>query len=190
MRTTRGLHLAGAWVLAMSLPVVSSPQIADLTALPAAAWPTNGGDLYNRRYSSLSQINRGNVASLKAVWRARLNGSGVGPQYSGEAEPIVVDGVLYIVTGADDVFAIDVETGETLWEYEAHLDGLIDTICCGWTNRGLGFGDGKVFVGQLDSKLVALDRATGAIVWSVQAERWQEGYSITSCTARLPGPGS
>jgi len=158
-----------------------------LSALPASQWPTNGGDLYNRRYSTLSQINRGNVAQLKGVWRARLNGSGVGPQYSGEAEPIVYDGVLYIVTGADDVFAIDVETGAILWEYQAALDGLIDTICCGWTNRGLGFGEGKVFVGQLDGKLVALDRATGAVVWSVQAERWQEGYSITSAPRYYDG---
>jgi len=188
--STKRLILAA---IAMQVPIGGLAQTAPalsprmLSALPASQWPTNGGDLYNRRYSTLSQINRGNVAQLKGVWRARLNGSGVGPQYSGEAEPIVYDGVLYIVTGADDVFAIDVETGAILWEYQAALDGLIDTICCGWTNRGLGFGEGKVFVGQLDGKLVALDRATGAVVWSVQAERWQEGYSITSAPRYYDG---
>ena len=158
-----------------------------LRALPTTGWLTNGGDLYNRRYSPLDQINRDNVDRLKGVWRARLNGSGIGPQYSGEAEPIVYDGVIYIVTGADDVFAVSVETGEILWEYEANLDGLIDTICCGWTNRGLALGEGKVFVGQLDGKLVALDQATGEVEWSVQAERWQEGYSITSAPRYFDG---
>jgi quinohemoprotein ethanol dehydrogenase len=175
-----------AWLVLAVLPLAAAAQQTSVP-LPTAAWSTNGGDLYNRRYSSLTQIDRSNVAQLKAVWRTHLGGSGIGPQYSGEAEPIVVDGVLYIVTGADDVFAISVDTGAILWQYEAQLDGLIDTICCGWTNRGLGFGDGKVFVGQLDGKLVALDRQTGEIVWSVQAERWQDGYSITSAPRYYEG---
>ncbi|HEY5624181.1 MAG TPA: PQQ-binding-like beta-propeller repeat protein, partial [Gammaproteobacteria bacterium] len=149
---------------------------AELTELPTTNWVTNGGDLYNRRYSPLTAIDRDNVSELRGVWRTRLGGSGIGPQYSGEAEPIVYDGVIYIVTGADDTFAISVETGEILWSYEAGLDGTIDTICCGWTNRGLALGEGKVFLGQLDGKLVALNQATGEVVWSTQAERWQEGY--------------
>jgi quinohemoprotein ethanol dehydrogenase len=148
--------------------------------LPANGWPTNGGDEFNRRFSPLDQINRDNVADLKGVWRARLDGSGVGPQYSGEAQPIVDDGIIYIITGADDLFAYDVESGERLWKYEANLAAEIDVICCGWTSRGLGLGEGKIFVGQLNGKLLALDKTTGEIVWEVQAERWQDGYSITS----------
>jgi alcohol dehydrogenase (cytochrome c) len=147
---------------------------------PTSSWPTNGGDLFNRRYSPLTEIDRTNVAGLKGVWRARLGGSGVGPQYSGEAQPIVVDGVVYVVTGADDVFAIDFETGNTLWDYRANLDPKNNAVCCGWTSRGVALGEGKVFVGQLDGKLVALDSKTGKVAWSVQAERWQEGYTITA----------
>ena len=73
---------------------VVAPRFAgsSLTA-PRHDWPTNGGDWYNQRYSPLTQINRGNVAKLKGVWRTRLRGSGVGPQYSGEAQPLVYDGV-------------------------------------------------------------------------------------------------
>ncbi len=56
------------------------------------------------------------------VWRTHLNGSGVGPQYSGEAQPIVFEGVIYVVTGADDVFAVSVDSGAILWTYEAKLD--------------------------------------------------------------------
>jgi alcohol dehydrogenase (cytochrome c) len=158
-----------------------------LTAPPTDGWPTNGGNWYNQRYSPLTEITRANVAGLKGVWRARLDGSGVDTKYSGEAQPLVHDGVLYIVTGADDVFALDVETGAHLWTYRANLDQTIDTVCCGWTSRGVGLGDGKVFVGQLDGKLVALDQATGAVVWSTQAERWEAGYTITSAPLYYDG---
>ncbi len=158
-----------------------------LTALPTSGWLTNGGNVFNQRHSPLTQINRDNVEDLRGVWRARLDGSGVDTKYSGEAQPIVHDGVLYIVTGANDVFAIDVETGERIWKYEAHLDQTIDVICCGWLSRGVGLGDGKVFVGQLDGTLKALDQRTGEEIWSVQAERWQEGYSITSAPLYYDG---
>src|SRR5262245_30718500 len=77
-----------------------------LTAQPTSNWPTNGGNLFNQRYSPLKSIDRTNVAQLKGVWRARLNGSGTAPQYSGFATPVVVDGIAYISTGANDVFAL------------------------------------------------------------------------------------
>ncbi len=123
--------------LAVLLPVTGSVQRApafsgsDLTEPPTSNWLTNGGDLYNRRYSPLDQINRNNVDRLKGVWRTHLGGSGLGSQYSGEAQLIVYEGVVYVVTGADDTFAVSVATGEILWHYEANLDVEIDTICCG-----------------------------------------------------------
>ena len=132
-------------------------------------------------------IDRSNVASLKGVWRTHLRGSGLGPQYSGEAQPIVYEGVIYVVTGANDVFAVSVDSGEILWEYRANLDPANNAVCCGWTSRGVGLGDGKIYVGQLDGKLVALDQRTGSVAWSVQAERWQEGFSITSAPLYFDG---
>lgn len=150
------------------------------------SWPTNGGNWYNQRYSPLTAINRDNVASLKGVWRARLGSSGVGTQYSGEAQPLVYDGVVYIATGADDVFAISVDTGKIVWRYDAHLPD-ITTICCGWSSRGVALGDGKIYVGQLDGKLVALDQRTGKVRWSTQAEKWQSGYSITGAPLYYDG---
>jgi quinohemoprotein ethanol dehydrogenase len=158
-----------------------------LVAPPTDGWPTNGGNVYNQRYSPLTQITTDNVAGLRAVWRARLGGSGVGPEYSGEAQPIVHGGTLYTITGEDDVFAISVSTGEILWRYEAGLDPAISTVCCGWTSRGVGIGAGLVYVGQLDGKLVALDQQTGELVWSVQAERWQDGFSITGAPLYTDG---
>ena len=159
----------------------------ELVPPPTAGWPTNGGNLSNQRYSPLTEINRGNVARLKGVWRTRLRGSGLGPQYSNEAQPLVYGGVIYIVTGADDVFAVAVETGNILWEYRANLDPKNDAVCCGWTSRGVGLGDGKIFVGQLDGRLVALDQRTGKVVWSIQAERWQEGFTIPSAPLYYDG---
>jgi alcohol dehydrogenase (cytochrome c) len=158
-----------------------------LTAPPTDGWRTNGGNLFNQRYSPLNRIDRANVAELKGVWRAHLNGSGLAPQYSGEAQPIVHDGVIYIVTGADDVFALSVETGEILWQYLAKLGPGITSLCCGWTSRGVGIGEGKIFVGMLDGRLVALDQRTGEEQWSIQAERWQEGFSITSAPLYYDG---
>jgi alcohol dehydrogenase (cytochrome c) len=160
---------------------------SDLVATPTTGWPTNGGDWYNRRYSPLTQIDRSNVAGLKGVWRTHLQGSGLGAQYSGEAQPLVHEGVIYVVTGANDAFAVSVDSGEILWEYRAKLDPSNNAVCCGWTSRGVGLGDGKIYIGQLDGKLVALDQPTGRVAWSVQAERWQEGFSITSAPLYFDG---
>ena len=183
-RVKSALVIAGAACL---VTLAQGQQTQDLTAFPTTGWLTNGGDLFNRRYSPLTQLNRDNVSQLKAVWRTRLGGSGVGVKYSGEAQPIVQDGVIYVITGADDVFAISVESGETLWSYKANLNDKISTVCCGWTSRGVGLGDGKVYVGQLDGKLLALDQRTGAVVWSTQAERWEEGFTITSAPLYYDG---
>ena len=158
-----------------------------LAAWPTDSWPTNGGNLLNQRYSPLTGINRDNVGQLRGVWRTRLGGSGVAQKYSGEAQPVVHDGVAYIVTGADDVFAISVETGDILWIYEANLDQSIDVICCGWTSRGVGLSEDKVFVGQLDAHMVALDRETGEVVWDTQTENWEDGYSLTSAPLYYDG---
>jgi alcohol dehydrogenase (cytochrome c) len=180
-------------VIALALATTNAlAASADFTAeslakKPTANWPTNGGNLANQRYSPLAQINTSNVHNLKAVWRAHLNGSGVGPPYSGEAQPIVYDGVVYMITGADDVFAVSVESGESLWSYEANLDRAISTVCCGWTSRGVAINGDRVFLGRLDGTLVALDRHTGDEVWSTQVERWQEGYTITSAPLYYDG---
>jgi quinohemoprotein ethanol dehydrogenase len=161
---------------------------AKLTAHPTTSWPTNGGNLYNQRYSPLKAIDRTNVAQLKGVWRTRLRGSGTPPQYSGFAAPLVYDGVAYVSTGANDVFALSIDTGEILWQYEAKLDPNITSVCCGWNNKGVALSEDRVFIGHLDGRLAALDRATGKVAWSIQAERWQENFSITAAPLYVPSP--
>ena len=152
----------------------------ELAAWPTDNWVTNGGNLANQRYSPLDQINRDNVANLKAEWRVHMNGSGAAPNHSGQAQPLFYDGTLYVVTGENDVFAIDVDSGEFQWIYQANLDPERVSVCCGWLSRGLGMGDGQIYVGQLDGKIVALNQATGETNWEVQAEDPLQGFSITA----------
>jgi quinohemoprotein ethanol dehydrogenase len=184
----RGLgDLAAVAVVAGLLAGCERPDTS-LVAAPTAGWPTNGGNWYNQRHSPLTQVDRSNVANLKGVWRTRLGGSGAGPAHSGEAQPLVVDGIVYVPTGASDLFALEVASGSILWEHRANLEEAIGTVvCCGWTSRGVAHGDGRIYLGQLDGKLVALDATTGAVAWSVQAERWQDGFSITSAPLYYDG---
>lgn len=169
--------------------IVAAPAFspAALNALPRDGWLTNGGNLQNQRYSPLTQIDTGNVDQLRGVWEARFDRSGTAAKYSGEATPLVHEGVIYTVTGNDDVFANAVEDGRRLWKYESGIEQAIDTICCGWTSRGVGIGDGKVFVGQLDGKLVALDQRTGRVAWEAAVGDWRRGETVTSAPLYYDG---
>lgn len=179
------LPALGFALLAALAPAVwaqSSPAFtpAEQAAYPTDGWISNGGSLNNQRYSPLDQINKESIAGMKAKWRVHMNGSGAGPNHSGQGQPLAYDGVLYVGTGENDVFAMDVETGEFKWVYQANLDPARVQVCCGWVSRGIGMGDGQIYVGQLDSKLVALNQETGAVNWEIQAEDPMLGYSITA----------
>ena len=156
----------------------------DLVAPPRGNWVTNGGNTFNQRYSPLTQLNRDTVKDLKALWRTSM-GSGANPNNSGQAQILHYDGTLYVINGANDVFAIDVDTGAIRWTYHGKPDPKAG-VPMGKSSRGVALGEGKVFVGQLDAKLVALDQKTGAVAWSIEAEPWQKGFSITSAPLRAP----
>jgi alcohol dehydrogenase (cytochrome c) len=158
----------------------------DLTALPQQDWITNGGTVFNQRYSPLDEIDRSNVGELKGVWRIHLN-SATAFKYSGETQPLVNDGIAYLSTGASDVYALDVETGKTIWQYSGNLDQEINTVCCGWTSRGVAIGDGRVYLAKLDGKLVALDADSGKQVWSADVGDWRKGETITSAPLYYDG---
>ena len=162
-------------------------SISQLDALPTDNWITNGGSLANERYSPLDEIDTGNVSKLKGVWLTHLRKSAVAAKYSAESQPLEYDGVIYVPTGEDDVFALSADTGKIIWEYRAHLDQTISVVCCGWESRGVGLGDGKVYLGQLDGNLVALDQKTGKVVWKTLVEPWQRGYSITGAPLYVDG---
>jgi alcohol dehydrogenase (cytochrome c) len=166
----------------------ADPEIDKLLQSPVGKdWVTNGGNMTNERYSTLKQIDTSNVKQLKGAWMTRLKGSGLGGKYSFEATPLVKDGILYISTGNDDVFALDAKTGQILWEHWSGIGQQISTVCCGWLNRGLAMGEGMLFIGQLDANMVALDIKTGKEVWRTPVEDWHNGYGITNAPLYFDG---
>jgi len=175
---------AHARTAAPAIPAFSAAQLA---AYPRADWITNGGSLSNQRYSPLASINRGNVAQLKARWRASLNGSGLSPRSGNQAQPIVYGDAIYIATGEGDVFAVDFATGKVLWEFKADVDPKVARPCCAWPGRGVAIGAGKVYVGELDARLIALDQHSGKVVWSIQAEDPKLGYVIANAPLYYDG---
>ena len=158
---------------------------AQLTTLPTRNWITNGGTVFNQRYSPLTLLNRENVSGLKALWRTSM-GSGAGPGNAGQAQILAYEGVLYVANGVNDVFAIDVDTGRILWTYRGNPDPRAGSPI-GKVSRGVALGEGKVFVGHTDARLAALDQRTGKVIWSVAAEDWRDGFAITSAPLYYDG---
>lgn len=150
----------------------------ELSAFPQQNWITNGGNTYNQRYSPLSQINRYNVADLKAKWTTSM-GSGAEFKNGGQAQILHFEGTLFVVNGMNDLFAVDVESGEILWTYHGEANPRSGNPI-GWVSRGVAMGEGKIFMAQVDARLKAIDQDTGELVWDVMAEDWQKGFSITS----------
>lgn len=137
---------------------------------------TDGMGLQKQRYSPLTKLNADNVKDLRPVWAFSFGGE---KQRGQEAQPIIVDGVMYVSASYSRVFAVDARTGEELWEYNARLpDGIMP--CCDVINRGVGVYDNLVIFGTLDARLVALDKDTGRVVWRKTVGDYQEGYSITA----------
>jgi len=129
-------------------------------ARDGANWLTYGRDYGNQRFSPLQAINAGNVKRLVPRW---IYQGGVSATF--QATPIVVDGVMYVSLPFDHVVAIEAGTGREIWRYE-HVRRT-PKMCCGPANRGVGVAYGKVFIGTVDARLVALDARTGKIVWDV-----------------------
>ena len=113
------------------------------------------------------------------MFETHLDGSGSASKYSQEDSPLEYQGVLYVVTGNDDVFAIDAVTGQHLWTYLSHTNQKNATVCCGWDARGVALGGGLVYVAQLDGSLVALNQMNGQVVWKVENVSWQDGQTMT-----------
>ncbi|HUF72853.1 MAG TPA: PQQ-binding-like beta-propeller repeat protein [Gammaproteobacteria bacterium] len=184
-----GSVLLLSWAGAFAQPARIEPAPAfsagQLVAPPTDGWITNGGNVLNQRYSPLTQVNSDNVDELRALWRTGM-GTGAAQNNSGQAQILAYDGVLYVINGVNAVFALTVETGEILWTYHGNPDPGAGSFISR-SSRGVALGDGKVFAGLLDARLVAIDQTTGDVVWDVQAVPWQDGFSITSAPLYYDG---
>jgi quinohemoprotein ethanol dehydrogenase len=150
-----------------------------LLAAENVEWQHNGNDWANQRYQDVDQINVSNVATLKPAW---IFHTGVfDPNMSMEMTPIEVDGVTYVTSGDDDVFALNAATGKLIWKYHPTDLPPLSTlpICCNNDNRGVAIGDGKVFDARLDATLVALDKKSGKLLWKTTVDHPGNGASIT-----------
>ncbi len=146
-------------------------------------WMSNGRDYGEQRFSPLDQLNTENVNQLSLAWYADIDTS-----RGQEATPIVVDGAMYVSTAWSHVKAYDVRTGEPLWAYNPEVDPAkgVDA-CCDVVNRGVAVWEGKVFVGTIDGRLIALDSATGEELWSVVTVDQTKPYTITGAPRIVKG---
>lgn len=140
-------------------------------------WPLLGNDAGEKRFSKLELITPENVSTLGVAWLADIDARSL---RGVEATPIVVDGVMYVSGPWSVVMALDAKTGAKLWSFDPEVPGAAARkACCDVVNRGVAVSDGKVFVGTIDGRLVALDAKTGKTVWSVQTVDPSLNYTIT-----------
>ncbi len=141
---------------------------------------TNGNYAQTRFYPN-RQINVTNVSRLHPAWIFQTD-----IRELMETSPIVVNGIMYITTSFDHVYAVNARTGEQLWEYQQKL-GPLTVYCCGPNNRGVAAYGDKVYLATLDSKLVALNAKTGQVVWETQLADPTLGYSDTMAPTPVDG---
>ncbi|MBB3175722.1 PQQ-binding-like beta-propeller repeat protein [Variovorax sp. Sphag1AA] len=133
------------------------------------------------RFYPAKQINTANVSKLRPVFTFQTE-----VVESMETAPIVVDGVMFLTTSYNHVYAIDAVTGKEFWHYK-HKMGPVTTFCCGPNNRGVAVMGDKLYMGTLDSKLVALDAKSGKLLWSSQIADPEQGYSETMAPVAVNG---
>ena len=152
-----------------------SSALAQDAGAAHADWPHYGGTQFSWRYSALDQINTSNAKALTPVWMFQTGDYAENLQ----ATPIVVDGVMYVITARARVFALDAATGRVIWHYEypeppRSVPGFVG-------NRGVAVGDGKVFFGTKDDYMVALDQKNGRLLWRVNIDDARQcGCNITA----------
>ena len=146
-------------------------------------WMSYGRTYSEQRFSPLKQINDQTVGQLALAWYVDLD-----THRGQEATPIVVDGVMYFTTAWSKVFAVKAATGEKLWSYDPKVPPeWAVNACCDVVNRGVAVWQGKVFVGTLDGRLVALDAASGKPVWETLTTDPHLPYTITGAPRVLKG---
>jgi quinohemoprotein ethanol dehydrogenase len=146
-------------------------------------WMSHGRTYSEQRFSPLDQINTDTVSDLGLAWHADLD-----TRRGQEATPLMVDGVIYVSTAWSKVYAFDAVTGEQLWEYDPEVPGEWGVnACCDVVNRGVAVWEGKVYVGTIDGRLIALDAKTGEPIWDVLTVDQTKPYSITGAPRIVKG---
>jgi PQQ-dependent dehydrogenase (methanol/ethanol family) len=155
----------------------------EAAASDAANWVTHGRTYAEDRFSPLKRINDRNVGQLGLAWFVDF-----GSRLGIEATPLVVDGVMYTTGVWNVLYALDAKTGKELWRFDPQPNrAWLRYMCCGPANRGPAVWNGKVFIGTMDGRLIAVDAATGRPVWDVQTTDRSKPYSITGAPRVVRG---
>jgi len=173
---TMGTVISAAALLAAG-PLYAQSDLGKMSQ-NANDWVMPAKDYANTRYSTLNQINTGNVGKLQVAWTFST-----GVLRGHEGGPLVIGDVMYVhAPFPNTVYALDLNNdGKILWKYEPKQDpSVIPVMCCDTVNRGVAYGDGKIFLHQADDKLVALDAKTGKPVWSATNGDPKKGQTGTS----------
>lgn len=173
----------GSTAVASEMPKavsVTQQMLSDADRQPNDWLHTNGGYAQTRFYPG-KQINVSNVAKLRAEFAFQTE-----VRESMETAPIVTDGIMYLTTSYNHVYAIDAVTGKEFWHYK-HKMGPITTFCCGPNNRGVAIEGSRLFMGTLDAKLVSLDAKTGKLLWETEIADPEKGYSETMAPTVVDG---
>lgn len=161
------------WIGAALLAWLAGPGILGSAFAIETPWPAFGHDPSNRNFSDLTQVNRDTVGRLRPAW---IFQTGITGYF--QAQPVMVDGTLYVSTTQNNVAALDARTGKPLWTY-THKPRT-EKIFGPPSNRGLAVSGGLVFEATMDGRLIALDAKTGRIVWDKEAVRPEDGESETA----------
>jgi PQQ-dependent dehydrogenase (methanol/ethanol family) len=175
--------IAGAGIKANPMPKFTSVTQSMLndSGKDNKNWLHPNGNYEQTRHYPVAQINTANVAKLRPAFVFQT-----GIVESMETAPIVVDGVMFVTTSYNHVYAINATTGEQYWHFK-HKIGPVSTYCCGPNNKGVAVSEGKLFMGTLDAKLVALDAKTGKLLWETEIADPELGYSETMAPAVVDG---
>jgi lanthanide-dependent methanol dehydrogenase len=155
----------------------ASDELVKMSANPKD-WVMPAGDYANTRYSKLNQITAANVGKLQVAWSFST-----GVLRGHEGGPLVIGNMMYVHTPfPNKVYALDLsQENKIVWKYEPKQDpNVIPVMCCDTVNRGVAYGDGKIFLHQADTTLVALDAKTGQVAWSVKNGDPGKGATGTS----------
>jgi PQQ-dependent dehydrogenase (methanol/ethanol family) len=178
----RIIKLGLALALALTVAACQKPaKFGDVDGAKIAAadangdWVSYGKGYSEQRFSPLTKIDTKSVGQLGLAWYAQFD-----TDRGQEATPLMVDGVLYTTTAWSKVYAYDAATGKLRWSYDPKVDGAKGfDACCDVVNRGVAVWKGKVYVGALDGRLIALNADTGAVEWSVQTTDPKKPFTIT-----------
>lgn len=175
--------IAGAGIKANPMPKFTNvtQSMLNNAIKDGKNWLHPNGSYEQTRHYPVAQINTSNVAKLRPAFVFQT-----GIVESMETAPIVVDGVMFITTSYNHVYAINAVTGEQYWHFK-HKIGPVSTYCCGPNNKGVAVSEGKLFMGTLDAKLVALDAKTGKLLWETEIADPELGYSETMAPTVVDG---